>query len=669
MVPLCAAHIQKQLFTAQGLKIHNSKVHRPAPEHLERNEATQQAVANARAFGVNTQPSEPSKADWDWAAAQPFSAIVVPAGARTRRSLHASHVNTLQSCCDMLWPGMKRGERAAWWLHLALPRLVLACKGDGETMGVKKLGELFLAGKFEVLFKLAQAREEKLREARTQSGSSSRKVGDATAMLIKIGEYSRAMKRCSSKDGQRDVDDSVIDQLKALHPTSGAICAEDLITFKEAAKELTDSTAEDDKLMLSPESLAAAIRLAPRGSAGSGSGWIFEHYKALTASSDEQLGELCQSVQMLISGKLSAEITEALGSCTLIALAKPDGGTRPIAIGEVLRRLAGKAICYQLKKEMSTFFFPAQYGVQTRGGCEQILHTIRSHHHLFPNDVLLRLDCKNAFNTVSRTRFLRELLSNKSFRAAFPFVAQFYLPTCPLYVVGKDGSVAATIPSTSGTQQGDPLGPFLFALAIQSCITEVLALRGAVGEKALDNRLCVLAYLDDIHIIGPAEDVALAFSLFKEKFGKVDLELSGPTPKRARGKNFVWSSSPEELAKFVAAVPEEDRVLITECPDGYVVLGVFYGPTAANEMYEKLLDAEDSRSLAYKLAGLDILLESKLNYEAWLLLLFCVAPSVGYVQRCAPPSETLRKATTADDLLRSYVVHIASLPEGCFSNP
>jgi hypothetical protein len=30
-----------------------------------------------------------------------------------------------------------------------------------------------------------------------------------------------------------------------------------------------------------------------------------------------------------------------------------------------------------------------------------------------------------------------------------------------------------------------------------------------------------------------------ARSLFKEKFGKVDLELSGPTPKRARGKNFA----------------------------------------------------------------------------------------------------------------------------------
>jgi hypothetical protein len=60
--------------------------------------------------------------------------------------------------------------------------------------------------------------------------------------------------------------------LKALHPTSGAISAEDLNTFKEAAKEITDSTAEDDKLVLSPESLAAAIRLAPRGSAGSGSG-------------------------------------------------------------------------------------------------------------------------------------------------------------------------------------------------------------------------------------------------------------------------------------------------------------------------------------------------------------------------------------------------------------
>jgi len=668
-VALCPKNINGFKFTALGLRLHTAKVHKKTSTPAARASAATQARINAGAFGAAPLTQEPTKADWAWADKQPFAGIVAPAGARTRRKLIATHVNTLRACCNMLWPGMQRGERAAWWLHFALPRLVFACQPDVESHGPKALGDLFLAGKFELLYDLALAREEKLRSMRVeQKSGSSRQVADATSRLIKIGEYSRAMKRCSSRDGQRDADVEVMRQLQELNPTSGAIRADHLVEFRAKAAELVASKTVDDHLMLDSQSLAAAIRLAPRGSAGSGTGWVFEHYKALVSGCNEQLEELLHSVQLLVSGKLSAEITEALGSCTLVALAKPDGGTRPIAIGEVLRRLAGKAICYQLRNPMRSFFFPAQYGVQTRGGCEQIIHTIRAHHRLFPDDVLVRLDCRNAFNCVSRTAFLTALQNSDTFRAIFPFVAQFYLPTCPLYVTGQDGSVFGTIPSTSGTQQGDPLGPFLFALAIHSCITEVLAERGDDPTSDLSMRLAVLGYLDDIHIVGPAADVAKAFELFKAKLGAVDLELSGPTAKRPTGKNLVWARNQAEIDSFVNSLDASSVPLITTCPSGFIVLGVPYGPYAAEAMLELVTDENGTNTLAHKLAGLDVLLEAKLGYEAWLLLLFCAAPSVGYAQRCAPPSETLAMAAVADKMLRGHGARICSLPADCFDN-
>jgi len=48
------------------------------------------------------------------------------------------------------------------------------------------------------------------------------------------------------------------------------------------------------------------------------------------------------------------------------------------------------------------------------------------------------------------------------------------------------------------------------------------------------SRLTILGYLDGIHIVGPAKDVAAAFELLKAKLGAVDLVLSGPNgpPKR-----------------------------------------------------------------------------------------------------------------------------------------
>jgi hypothetical protein len=409
-------------------------------------------------------------------------------------------------------------------------------------------------------------------------------------------------------------------------------------------------------------------------------------------SKEQLLEELLHCVQRLIAGKLDPVITEGLGSCTLIALAKPDGTIRPIAIGEVLRRLAGKAICYQLKEVMRNFFFPFQYGVQTRGGCEQIVHTIRAHHYLNRNDVLLRIDCVNAFNRVSRRAFLQAILDNRQFSNIFPFVAQFYLPHSPLHVVGKDGSVSDTIPSKSGTQQGDPLGPFLFALAIHKSIEEVLAMRrknaaedkdaddaemgGLAADEAdgiraqglLSSRLTILGYLDDIHIVGPAKDVAAAFELLKAKLGAVDLELSGPSPpKRPTGKNNVWARDEKDVDSFMNHLDAASAPLITRCPTGFVVLGVPYGPSAATEMREQLDKIPKASALATKLAGLDVMIDAKLNYEAWLLLLYCVAPSIGYVQRCAPPHLTLSMASAVDEMIRKHAELICSLPEGCFS--
>jgi hypothetical protein len=88
----------------------------------------------------------------------------------------------------------------------------------------------------------------------------------------------------------------------------------------------------------------------------------------------------------------------------LIALRKPDGGIRPIAIGDLLYKVALKAILTtSFRPEM---LLPYQLGVSNPGGVEPAIFLLQNA-IAGPNDArivrIASLDLSNAFNTVSRT--------------------------------------------------------------------------------------------------------------------------------------------------------------------------------------------------------------------------------------------------------------------------
>ncbi|XP_062518004.1 uncharacterized protein LOC134193210 [Corticium candelabrum] len=119
---------------------------------------------------------------------------------------------------------------------------------------------------------------------------------------------------------------------------------------------------------------------------------------------------------------------------------------------------------------------------------------------------------KNAFNSISRRSMLDQLST------AFPDLAnhasQMYGESSSLLFMQESSPIVI---SSEGVHQGDPLGPALFAITIQPVSLDL--------EKD-HPQIHVLAYLDDVFLLGNATDVLCAFHDLKGAFSSISLEIA-----------------------------------------------------------------------------------------------------------------------------------------------
>jgi len=120
--------------------------------------------------------------------------------------------------------------------------------------------------------------------------------------------------------------------------------------------------------------------------------------------------------------------------------------------------------------------------------------------------LLLQVDLKNSFNSIARPAILRAL--ERLFPPMIPWVRQAFQP-CHL-LVGRE-----VIWSTRGVQQGDTLGPFLFAAGIQAAL-DALPQGGAL------HRL----YPDDGVFLGSVAEVEEVLGALRKTLPPLGLELN-----------------------------------------------------------------------------------------------------------------------------------------------
>ena len=128
------------------------------------------------------------------------------------------------------------------------------------------------------------------------------------------------------------------------------------------------------------------------------------------------LKSLTKLINIIGDGKIPKHLRPFFFGAKLIALIKIDGGLRPIAISNTLRRIASKCAGSNALSERQNFFGNVQVGCGTKRGAEIAAHSFRNLIEPVNNPkctLFLKLDFKNAFNSLNRETMLNHVYSNR----------------------------------------------------------------------------------------------------------------------------------------------------------------------------------------------------------------------------------------------------------------
>jgi hypothetical protein len=310
------------------------------------------------------------------------------------------------------------------------------------------------------------------------------------------------MRLISSDDKVAAVTEDTLFELQAKHPSH-----QDNPNFS-APPDLC----ANDHITVSVEEVQRAVTSFPAGSAGGMDGLRPQHLKDLLCiTNGEAADNLCvalgQLSDIMLSGKVPAEIVPCLYGASLTALSKKDGGIRPIAVGNTFRRLVAKIGSKRVQYAMGSQLRPHQLGYGTKGGAEAAVHAVRRYIQSEWTEprAIVKLDFQNAFNMIHRDRMLNVV--KEHIPSLYPFIWQCYR-TATFLSFGHH-----IILSSSGVQQGDPLGPLLFCLLTQDLIVK------------LKSELNVW-YLDDGTLGGTVDSVLSDIETIKASASLFGLELN-----------------------------------------------------------------------------------------------------------------------------------------------
>ena len=252
----------------------------------------------------------------------------------------------------------------------------------------------------------------------------------------------------------------------------------------------------------------------PKGLAAGCSGLRAEHVKAVL--SDRNAGNAAEALDLItkftnlcIAGYLPHELQEFFCGGRLIPLNKKDQGLRPVVVGEFFRSLVSKLALKEVQGQLLALQ-PAQIGVSGKGPVIQaaILCVKSWVREMHPDELLLKVDISNAYNSINRNACLEGV---KKHCPELMRWARWCLDGCSRVYYGT-----TVIPCSTGVQQRDPMAPALFAVGLHHVIAKLQA----------TPEIHQMWFLDDGIFRGKTDQVLGALKVLQNGLSEIDLQIN-----------------------------------------------------------------------------------------------------------------------------------------------
>ena len=459
-----------------------------------------------------------------------------------------------------------------------------------------------------------------------------RRQGVQAARCAQEGSFQRAMNVLTRDAELAPISAATIAHLEALHPAEPGLPD---LAWDDAYRAVVNSLSPNAPLVISGKDVQSAIADADPCSAGGPSGLTVGLLRPVLLGSLHLCDLLAGFFTRLANGDPTLPAMHSLlGMCRLIALKKPNGGVRPISVGEILRRLCSRIVLRRYRKASAVALEPLQVGVGTRSGGDACVLSTRAFLDLFPGHVLVNIDLTNAFNCLSRVAICERLKREPTLRDLLLLARTFYLQECDLIV--RNGSSPHYVKSRTGSQQGDTLGSLLWCLGWQD------DLEGAAAFADFAN-----SFVDDGRFATTPGNAATLLLRLRDAAARVGGSLN-------LSKCIAYTES--------GILPDDLRALGVHCVDaltpaadrGFVMQGVPIGTAD----FQKAWLATNLAEQKAVMLRLSTYVPDKM--AAAQMLTHCIVPRITHILRALPPSVTADFATDFDAAATTCFTAIAA---------